>query len=327
MTSEELIILLDGLQTRLPKCANQVLLHLVAKCIRSGSNEVATSEAQIARDLGMSRDAVKVAKRALRGIVETHGGEGNATTWILPVEWFALQRSLFAVNSPVDKWPNLPGNQAPLPGNQAGHLPGNQAGPDEKPGRTCLETRQGWTSFQAGGCLETRQVSPETKDLSQSTCLETRQPSIDRVEYCGFTGTVLRLRDSIEGVNWLPDEKRTHGEILKRWLRDYFAQTRPHQPVPDGPDEIILAKCLALASLDRLDNVLQKLAEQKIQCKESWAWFVTVFCQRIYGTKDTKQVPAEPAFRQAKKNPSSERRPEFTTDLLDELTSATKKLQ
>lgn len=326
MTSEELILLLDSLQTRLPKCANQVLLRLAAKCITSGTNQVEISAADIARELGMAEDSVKVAKRAIGGFVTTAGGNGNPTIWTLPPEWFVLQRELFAVHSPVGNSVQFPGNQGAPP-----WKPGHQ--PPWKPGPSALETRATtqvtraqWTSFQGATSLETRAASPENKADNPDTGLETRAPSIDRDRALSSVEPVLSHRDSIEGVNWLPEELRQDGEQLKRWLRFFFAQTRPQQTVPDGPDEIIQAKCLALANLARLQHVLSQLHKKGTRPGDNWAWFVTVFCQRIRGTKDTTTVPAPPAFRQSKKTPSSERMPEFTRDLLRETGAAVGKL-
>lgn len=323
MTSEELILLLDQLQTQLPKCAIQVLLRLVAKCIAGGTNQVEISAADIARELGMSEDTVKVAKRALDGIVTTAGGNGNPTVWTLPVEWFVVQRSLFAVNSPVDNWAERPGNNGAAP-----WKPGQS--PSWKPGHSALETRATtgvtrapWTSFQGARTLETRAHEPENRNLDPSDALETRAPSIDRIEHCDVHVPVVSIRDSIDGVNWLPEDLRQDGEQLKRWLRFYFAQTRPQQPVPDGPDEIIQAKCLAITGLARLQHVLSQLHKKGTRPGDTWAWFVTVFCQRVHGTKDTTQVVAPPAFRQSKKTPSSERRPEFVNDLIADVTGAT----
>jgi hypothetical protein len=322
LTSEELIVLLDSLQTRLPKCANQVLLRLVAKCIVNGTNEVTDSAAQIARELGMSEDSVKVARRALAGIVSGTYQNGIATPWVLPAEWFVVQRSLFAVSSPVENWPNRPGNQDGSP-----WKPGREA--PQKPGRTALETRvpaletrAQWTSFQGGTSLETRAVVQENQPDTENTGLETRPLSIDRDRGLSSFEGVLHLRDSIEGVNRLPDELRPHAEKLKRWLRDYFLDIRAGDTVPDGPDEIILAKCLAIAELPRLGHLLKKIHGKRTKCGDTWAWWVTVFCQRVKGTKDTTAVPAHPAFHQPKKPASHESGGQFPADLLQQVSAA-----
>lgn len=319
MTSEELILLLDNLQPTLPKCANQVLLRLVAKCIASGTNEVDISAAELARDLGISRDAVKVACRALSGMITTRGGNGVGTVWILPADWFVVQRSLFAIPSSVENRLNLPGNQAAV-----AWKPGNQ--PDDKPGRTGLETRQGclvtrqrWTSFQAGTPLETRQAETENQQVTPFD-LPGNQAILDRSSrVLSSVATSVSLRDSIEGVNHLPEELGEHAAELKRSLREYFVRHHPSHTVQDGPDEIILAKCLAISPLRGIVSVLESLHRKNTRPGDTWAWFVTVFCSRIHRTRDLATVRAHPAFHQPKKNPSSERGGGFSADLLQEI--------
>ena len=324
MTSEELILLLDNLQPTLPKCANQVLLRLVAKCIASGTNEVDISAAELARDLGISRDAVKVAGRALSGMITTRGGNGVGTVWILPADWFVVQRSLFAIPSSVENRLNLPGNQA-----GPAWKPGSQ--PEEKPGRTCLETRQGclvtrqpWTSYQAGGSLVTRQVDTENQQVTPFD-LPGNQAILDRSSRdLSSVATSVSLRDSIEGVNQLPAELGEQAAELKRWLRGFFGKHHPSHTIPEGPDEIILAKSLAIAPLASLVGILQNMNRKNTRPGDTWAWFVTVFCSRIHRTRDLSTVRAHPAFHQPKKNPSSERGSGFSADLLQETAAASR---
>jgi hypothetical protein len=326
LSSEELILLLDQLQTSLPKCANQVLLRLVAKCIAGGTNQVDISAADLNRELRMGKDAVKVAKRALAGVVDTSGGNGTSTKWILPGEWFVVQRSLFAINSPVENWDNRPGNKdAPAwkPGRSPSQLPGSSGLETRTP---ALETRPLWTSYQAATSLETRPVVLENQADSTKTGLETRPPSIDRDRVLSSNEVRLDSRDSIEGVNRLPPEFRPDAEELKRWLRGFFAKHHPSHTAPDGPDEIILAKCLAIANLGDLVRVLQQLNRANTRPGDSWAWFVTVFCQRLRRIKNPAEVMARGGFHQPKKPASNEGGADFRSDLLREITAAVGKI-
>jgi len=237
-----------------------------------------------------------------------------------------MQRSLFAVDSPVEKWPTALETRAPTALETRAHRPGNQGTPPWKPGHTALETRALWTSFQGTTALETRAVSPEINDLTPTTALETRALSIDRDRALSSLEGVLHLRDSIEGVNWLPETLRTEGEELKRWLRGFYVKHHSSHTAPDGPDEIILAKCFAIADPPRLAQVLKSLDKKATRPGDTWAWFVTVFCQRIKGTKDTKAVPAPTYFRQEKKTPSAEGGADFGSDLLSKISSAVGKV-
>lgn len=322
MSSEELILLLDQLQTSLPKCANQVLLRLVAKCIAGGTNQVDISAADLNRELRMGKDAVKVAKRALAGVVDTSGGNGTSTKWILPAEWFVVQRSLFAINSPVENWDNRPGNKdaaAWKPGRSPSQLPGSSGLETRTP---ALETRPLWTSYQAATSLETRPVVLENQADSTKTGLETRPSSIDRDRVLSSVDRSISLRDSIDGVNHLPPELRPEAEELKAWLRGFFGKHHPSHTVPPGPDEIILAKCLAIGPLGNIVKVLQDLNRKNTRPGNTWAWFVTVFCQRLRRTRNPAEVEAQAGFHVPKKPASNEGGADFRSGLLQEVAAA-----
>ncbi len=283
---------------------------------------VEISARDLAVDLGISRDAVKVAARALAPWVTSRNNHGVAMLWTLPAEWFVIQRSLFAMPSPVDNSARWTSNQATV-----AWKPGQPV--DEKPGHTGLETRPHgrvtrplWTTYQATSGLETRPQDTQVIESTQVSGLETRPSSIDRDRGLSSVEPVVNLRDSIETVNRLPEELRQDAENLKRWLRSFFAQIRAGDTIPDGPDEIILAKCLAIAQLGRLAHSLKKLHSKQTRCGDNWAWWVTVFCQRIHGTKDTTAVPAPMGFHQPKKPASHEGGGQFPADLLQKVTAA-----
>lgn len=136
----------------------------------------------------------------------------------------------------------------------------------------------------------------------------------------------LPLRDSIEGANRIPPEFAENAETLKRWLRNFFVKHHPSHNPPDGPDEVILAKCLAVAPLPRLAQTLTTLDDKGTQPRDSWAWFVTVFCQRIHKTKLWDEVRAPEGFHQPKKPASSEGGAQFSADLLQEVTAGARSM-
>ena len=237
-----------------------------------------------------------------------------------------MQRDLFAVHSPVGnivQWPGNQANDAWKPGDPMAWKPGDKR---LETRRKSLETRRSWTSFQAIEPLETRRSDTENQQLNPE---ETpgNQGILDRSNRAlSSVEPVVNLRDSIEQVNTLPEECRENATELKRWLRGFFGKHHPSHTVPEGPDEIILAKCLAIAPLANLVSVLQTLNRKATRPGDTWAWFVTVFCQRIHRTRDLTQVAAPPAFRQPKKNPSTEGQGDFQRDLLRETGAAVGRL-
>lgn len=326
MTYEDLLVAIDKEAPNLKCCALRVLLRLIAIGIEEGTNEVKASRAYLADGLGMAIESVDEATRGLAHLMRIEKEDGRTRKFVMPIEWFTPQRSLFVAAGAVEKTLRLPGNQARTgletrqapaqnPGrNMPGfseNLPGNQAEP-------AWNSREPAQNPGMGG-LETRQVLTHNQQLGDNP-LDRSNRVLSSVD---SSSTPAR---SIERVNHLPTELQSEAEELKRWLRGFFGKHHLSHTVPAGPDEIILAKCLAIAPLPSLVGVLQVMNRKGTRPGDTWAWFVTVFCQRIHRTRDTNAVEAPPAFCQGKKNPSSEGRPGFASDLLQEVAAGVPRL-
>lgn len=319
MTYEELIVAIDDAAPTLSEASLRLLLRLVSLAIQNGSNEIRISHRDLADAMKMSREGVARAARGLSGIVAIDGGHKVTSTFTLPADWFAPQRSLFAVSGVVDNISNWPTYQArsgqqtrPALANEPGQG-GQRARPGGQPTRPDLAYEPGHVANEPGqsgqrprpGIMQNQQLSADPLDRSSrdlSSIVDLPTPS-----------------ESIERVNHIPEELAHDARLLKKWLKSYFEGHHPSHTAPDGPDEIILAKCLAISPLARLAQTLTTLDKKGTRPGETWAWFVTVFCQRIHRTKYPAQVAAPPGFIQPKKTPSSERGGGFSADLLQEV--------
>lgn len=112
MTYEELIVAIDDAAPKLTEASLRVLLRLVSLGIQTGSCEVQLSHRDLAEQLSMSREGVARGLRGLAGIVTIDGGNKMLSTFVLPPEWFAPQRSLFPVPRTVENTSIWPTNQA-----------------------------------------------------------------------------------------------------------------------------------------------------------------------------------------------------------------------
>ena len=135
LTYEELFVFVANKAKSLPGCGLQLLVHLIGCAIEDGTNEVNISARNLATEVGISRDAVKVASRSLAHLIEISGSPGISSKFVMPADWFSPQRSLFAASSPVQNLPPM----AWKPGHQWTR---NQA-------INGLETRPRWTENQA----------------------------------------------------------------------------------------------------------------------------------------------------------------------------------
>jgi hypothetical protein len=321
LTYEDLIVALANELPSMSGSAMRLLIRLIACCIENGTNEISVSKYWLAQRTGLSRAGVTLAARELERLIDIKMAAGVNTRFTLPEDWFTPQRSMFAIHSRVENQPHSPTFQAsssletrlPLanfPGRTSQlsrrDQPGNQAAlansVDElarKPGYSSQETRLDST--------QNEQLTPNPLDRSNRV-LSSVEP-------------LLHLRDSIEGANFIPTAFADNAETLKRWLRSYFVKHHPSHNAPEGPDDVILAKCLAVAPLARLAQTLTTLDDKATTPRDSWAWFVTVFCQRIHKTKLWSQVKAPEGFQQTKKPASSEGGAQFSADLLQEVTA------
>jgi hypothetical protein len=117
LTYEELFVYIDELQAHLPKCANAVLLKLIAKCIIQGENTIKISTCDLARELNVSRDAIRVAAIALQDVIAVEAGQNVVYRWTLPAHWFSPQRVLFidrgiSTGSGISTDDELPGSNS-----------------------------------------------------------------------------------------------------------------------------------------------------------------------------------------------------------------------
>lgn len=348
-THNDLFALLAPLLPSAPKCTVVILWHLIARCIEENTNEIDVSAYDLAAQLNVSRDAVRVTARFLSsptaGSVLAVRTTPSGTKWVFPVDWFTPQFSLF---EGVENFHTQQTNQATrgphveeLPGHYAHTWGSNQATPPPKNTTGSRLTRlpfHQWRSNQATNshAWETNQATPTQNQQLGTLVEELPGQVLDRSSrvVSSFVG-VLLLRDSIEGVNRLPPPLAENGQELRRWLRGFFEKHHPSHTAPDGPDEIILAKCLAVAPLASLKGVMEALKRRGTRPGDTWAWWVTVFCQRIHKTKDLTAVPAHPAFHEEtpRKNPSHEtaaaeaaETPEFGRQMLHQVAGNTRKL-
>ena len=284
MTYAELWVFVDQLRAQLPPRAITVLSHLIARCIAEGSNEIELSISKLASNLGMSRDPVHDAAIRLEGIIEVRAAAGVSMRWTLPADWFEPQRSLFTVSTAVEKYRNLPRNQAgtPLetrqaprekpgryltrnqagmPENQAG-VPGNQAGPAWKPG---------------GSPLETRQVPTQNQQL---TADYDRSDQI-RSDFSGDI-SISVIQESLKHTA-IPIELTREAEIVSQSLCDWCAHHQVPPPTLAGPPASMLAPLLALAPTTAILKALGAIRSPRSGPPRKWAWFFVTLANQILG--------------------------------------------
>ena len=321
MTYEELLQKLDDLQTTLPKCANAVLLRLVAKSIALGSNEIEISARDLATELNLSRDAIRVAAHALRGILTVHGSERVSTRWVLSADWFSPQRSLFTASTFVENRSYWPGNQA---------RGGRETRPevDEKPGQCWTSnqasgrvTRPRWTDYQASldekpgqSGLITRPALTQNQQLTGGGA---HDRSIDTSPKGSIEEEVI---DRVVHATKLPEHLVDASSVLSEHLRGYAQELGPPHLAAATPDETILARCFAIAPLGELISLLRQMHRKGTRTGDGYAWFVAVFANRIHRIR-SQDLRIALQRHSARKPPGRTRDRDFGPSLVNQATA------
>jgi hypothetical protein len=284
MTYEALIHAVAQLAVKLPPIAFRLLMHLIATAINEGTNEIQTSTLRLAVDMKCSRDKVRQAAQSLKPYMQVTAFNGTGYHFHMPPEWFEQSRGIFTPIADVEKRPKLPGNQA------ATCLVSRQLDPTSTHG-TCLETRQleakerripgsylpGNQAAHHPSCLETRQSLAQNQQLTDGADVDRSIGSIE-IQYNSY--------ESIEHIacaKTLTTDQRSDAIELSSWLRSYLREFGPPDQDQRAPDQQILARCLAVAPLGSLLSELKKMQQRCVRAGSQYAWFVTVFAQRLKG--------------------------------------------
>jgi hypothetical protein len=324
MSYPELINLIVSISPRLSNTSYKLLWHLIGIAITQRSNEVTISCAELARQIGVTRDAITAGHRQLATIfaIETRNGSGKST-FLLPAEWFEE----WTLSSEIRHRPKLL------------NMPGNRAG-------TCLENRQ----VQSVTCLENRQVPsrkpgryhPENQAGYQKTWGKTRQVLQNLPENQAGTykerARALRLEssscctlstpsglylDSVLRAVEISPEQWEHAQILREKICEYRAAFGRPSRYPTGPDRKILAQILAIAPIEQLCDVLNARIADRVPPGKEDAWFVTMLLEKCRGVP--KETVHDRRQELKRKNPPMIENPDdFGTELLDFTAAGTK---
>ena len=327
LTYEELIVAIDDAAPRLSEASLRLLLRLVSLAIQTGSSEVRASHEWLAGQLGMSEEGIARGKRGLAGIIKAEGGNRVTTTYVMPADWFTPQRSLFAVPSGQIPRPDWPTNQARsgLPTRPA---LANEPGQSGQPTRPVWPTNQAsWPTNQASLANEPGQSGLPTRPaLTQNQPLSGSPPDQIRSDQIGSLEPSVVLINQIAQIDNLKEEQVEDARTLASRLVGYAAAYGHGRIREQKPSERILARCLAIAPVDTLIKTLSLMAGKSVSCGEKYAWFVTVFLNRIHGIESKLVVQVFENVLQ-KKKAGRHTDPLYTEQLLQQTAAGVRTMQ
>jgi hypothetical protein len=319
MSYEELIVAIENEGTQLSCVAYRLLWRLVSISIQQGSNEVNVSCRTLASQLGVARNSIAQAHRDLAPFIGVAVTNGSTATFTLPAEWFSPQRALFATLSPKPVIHNLARNRAgtwhetePVPGTKLSRTwHETEPVPGTKLSRTWHETEPDL----ARNCAR-----PGTK-LSQldADTYRNARARIDRsISSCSTpSGLVVLIDRALRTVEILPQQEQD-AEILRGALCDYRRDLDAPSLYPGGPDQVAIARILAIAPIEDICGVLRKLLTARVHPGKQDMWFFTVLMQKLHGAPP-KLVADRYDSMKRKKPPMNETLPNFGPELLSEV--------
>lgn len=173
--------------------------------------------------------------------------------------------------------------------------------------------------YQATGTLETRPLITQNQQLAGE-----ETASIDRsevlVNLVGF-----RSIEQIALCKTLAPEQRSDALELSNAIRTYQREYGPKRRDLGPPDEEIIARCLAVASLSSLLSELKQMRMRAVRAGDGYIWYLYVFCQRLKGIP-TKVLGAGLKACARHQHQRPQRSLDFTTQLSGDVTQRMRRI-
>lgn len=299
MTYEDLLVAIDATAPQMGNCALRLLLRLIAIAINQGSSQVRASDRWIGSQLGFSKDGITAAKRGLAGIVQVQAAHGSVTTFNLPADWFAPQRSLFSAETALV-------NRAPRPGEQGQTALVNGAPVPFLAGRTALIDRaprpgeQGTSPDEQGGLpfLAGRTALVDRAPATQNQ-QDTGAPSISK-SISEVSNPVREYVFSIFSMRVLTADKKPAAAQLAGKLQDLMHRWGKVEIAQNLPDDIVLTQCLEIATLKEILNALERAKTRKPRPR-GYMYFVTLLLEELKGIKRDVTAQLRDEYREMRK--------------------------
>lgn len=290
VSSHPLVEVLARLMVKMPTLRGvdfKVAFYLVVKTVATGSAEISMSERALAAATGISKTSIQVALRRLAHsglFLREPGGYNRPDRFLLPA--FRPAGVVPILDTSVGLNLTHPVPEINPPGGPVNGTPVPETGP-----LVGLKTVQ--------DCLETGTPVPETDTAPYKERAGARR---NRIESIGSSRVSI---DRCLAQTTLDVDQTEHAASLRAHLRSYAARAGCHTLAGAEADDKIIAQCLAIAPYDRLVDCLVGLRLSNMGKPRTFAWFVSVFLERIHGYTPTEVAAAREALK-VKPKPAQE---------------------
>lgn len=284
MTEEELIIAVAAEAREIPPVAYKLLWGLISLAIQRGSGVVQVSQSWLALYIGASRAGIAIAIRQLEKYVEVDNLSTKVTTFRLPESWLPSQGPLFGGDGPItSRRPRLSTvittSPPPAPSMSKGQAK-DQASACSISRHllpiTSLEPRLRLPGIQAN---LVHPVSNYVQDIEMGTRARVES---SRVEVTAEEEEYLVVEKAFHTVeiraNQLEDAR-----ILTEILQSYRSHFDSSARAASRPDRKVLARLLAIGSLEEIADTLNERLAMGRKPGESDMWFFFVLLDKLRG--------------------------------------------
>jgi hypothetical protein len=153
---------------------------------------------------------------------------------------------------------------------------------------------------------------------------EENQIRSDQDLILGVDLTISQVSQIAE-IRELQEEQKEVASLLSQNLQQYVQMHPPEGGCEAFPSQLILARCLAVADIETLQETLRNLDRDRVTAGKKYAWFVTVFLDRIHGI-DPEIASAAFAQSRHRKKPQPEAPPLFHEEIVQQTAAKVRKL-
>jgi hypothetical protein len=284
LTYEDLLIAIDHAAPKLSESSLRVLLRLVSLAIHTCCCEVKVSHRSLAEQLGMSQEGVARGVRGLSHLIETESRNTATSTFVLPAEWFAPSVRRRDHGGEGGSPPGGTHYKPDYPTNQGSTALRPRAVLTNEVGQ-CCPTNQGSLPYLPGQvpyelghtAPPARAVATEHQQLSDASLIRSDQ------DLNQGTDSIVNQIRKVAFVENVREDQKEVAALLYSDLMRYMQQHHPQGSVDAYPSERIIARCLAIADYEHLAETLKTLHNEGQTAGKKFAWFVSIFFNRIYG--------------------------------------------
>jgi hypothetical protein len=285
MTFEELFVAIDAEAHRrtLKPHTVRLLVHLIALAIKDGTQQIRASRTYLINSITMPRKKIDQATNELAHLMTIEARQGATRIYSIPPEWFIPQPKIFAVQA--EEFSTIHSRPRCEPSTGIARSPLAKTAGSTTSQALGSQRAQSMQTGSAGSQVPIQTGSAGSQVPTENQQLTSPTNVFDSIE-SGFSSKEVSVQviDRIARATSVAVENENDARELSELLRAYAQAFRgPH----GRPDQLVLARCFAIAPLGDLKKLLlNDMRRTTLPPFNSYMYLVSVFAEKIHGIKN-----------------------------------------